>query len=84
MAAEVRGRSKEVMDKIIHKILVFISILKQRIAEVGKRSITLKDVAVSRVGDSVQELRHHTAGFGPAVKEGANRHSAGLEDVLFY
>ncbi|GAB2249848.1 hypothetical protein Droror1_Dr00013207 [Drosera rotundifolia] len=73
LAAEVRGRSKEVINNISERVLVFISIAKEWIPEVGRRGIELKEVTVSKLGDSVQEIQHHTAGFCLAVKEGANR-----------
>ncbi|KAL2920694.1 Myosin-J heavy chain [Bienertia sinuspersici] len=73
MADEVSGKSKEIINMIILKIQSLISAIKEWISEAGKRTTEFGDVAVAKVGGSVQELQQNAAGFGASVKEGATR-----------
>lgn len=66
MAAEVRGKCKDTITKIIEKIVLLISNLKKKAGE-------LKDAAKSRLDSSLQGVQHNSAGFTSAVKEGAKR-----------
>ncbi|KAH6815504.1 hypothetical protein C2S51_020324 [Perilla frutescens var. frutescens] len=66
MAAEVRGKSKDTITKIIEMITLFISNLKEKAVEV-------KDAAKSRWDSSLQGVQHNSAGFTSAVKEGVKR-----------
>ncbi|XP_059667092.1 uncharacterized protein LOC132312654 isoform X2 [Cornus florida] len=73
MAADVGGKSRETIDKIIHKILVLISALKEWTSVAGRRAGELKDAAASKMGGSLQELQQSSAEFTLALKEGAKR-----------
>lgn len=73
MAGEVRGKSKEIINKIIQKIQSLISAIKEWTSGAGKQMAEFKDVAVAKVGGSVQELQQNAAGFGGTLKEGAKR-----------
>lgn len=73
MADEVWGKSREIITKIIQKIQSLISGIKERISKAGEQTIELKDVAVAKVGGSVQELQQNAAGFGATVKEGVEK-----------
>ncbi|XP_021765104.1 uncharacterized protein LOC110729640 isoform X2 [Chenopodium quinoa] len=73
MAGEVGGKSKEIINSIIQRIQSLISAIKKWIAGAGKQTTEFRDVAVAKVGGSVQELQQNAAGFGTTVKEGAKR-----------
>ena len=49
MAADVRGKSRDTIDKVIQKILFLISSLKEWTLDVAKRTGELKDAAMSKV-----------------------------------
>ncbi|GAB4858276.1 hypothetical protein Ancab_009749 [Ancistrocladus abbreviatus] len=73
MAAEVEGKSRQVIDKIIEEMLFLISLLKEWMAEASRRTVELKDVSISRASGSIQELQNHTTGFSVAVREGVEK-----------
>ncbi|XP_022140921.1 uncharacterized protein LOC111011467 isoform X2 [Momordica charantia] len=73
MAAELRGKSKEIVDKIIEKIALLISNLRQWVSDAGKQAEDLKEVAISRASRSTSELQQSTAELRLALKEGAKR-----------
>lgn len=73
MAAQVRGKSKEIVDKIIEKIALLISNLRQWVSAAGKQAEDLKEVAISRASRSASELQQSTAELRLALKEGAKR-----------
>ncbi|GMH28122.1 hypothetical protein Nepgr_029965 [Nepenthes gracilis] len=73
MAAQVRGRSREIINTVIESILLVVLVLKRWIVELGRRTIELKEAAASNVSGSVEELRHRQAAFQVAVTEGAKR-----------
>ncbi|XP_021730070.1 uncharacterized protein LOC110697044 isoform X2 [Chenopodium quinoa] len=73
MAGEVGGKSKEIINNIIQRIQSLISVIKEWISGAGKQTTEFRDVAVAKVGGSVQELQQNAAGFGTTVKEGAKR-----------
>lgn len=73
MGSELRGKSKDVIDNIIQKILHLISMLRESALKSGKRVRELTDAAAVKAGGSLQELRQHTAELGSAIKEGTKR-----------
>ncbi|KAI3757647.1 hypothetical protein L6452_05190 [Arctium lappa] len=73
MAAEVKGKSRETIDKVIQKILFLISQLKEMASKALRQVGEVKDGAVSKVSGSMQELQQGSVGLGLAVKEGAKR-----------
>ncbi|KAL2527319.1 S-layer-like proteiny domain [Abeliophyllum distichum] len=73
MADEVRGKLKDTINKIIEKILVLISILKEKCLKMGSRAGEIKDAAKSKLDGSLQEARQNSVEFTSAVKEGAKR-----------
>lgn len=66
MADEVRGKCKDTITRIIEKIVLLISNLKEKAGE-------FKDVAKSKIGDSLQGVQHSSAALASSVKEGAKR-----------
>ncbi|KAL2550482.1 S-layer-like proteiny domain [Forsythia ovata] len=73
MADEVRGKLKDTINKIIEKILVLISILKEKCLKMGRRAGDIKVAAKSKLDGSLQEARQNSVEFTSAVKEGAKR-----------
>ncbi|KAK8686608.1 hypothetical protein V6N13_125631 [Hibiscus sabdariffa] len=73
LASEVKGKSREFINKIIQRIQYLISALKEWASKAGAKAEELKDRAVSNARESVQELQQSTAGFSSALKEGAKR-----------
>ncbi|XP_034711018.1 uncharacterized protein LOC117933653 isoform X3 [Vitis riparia] len=73
MGSDLRGKSKDVIDNIVQKIIHLISILRELASKVGTQVRELKDVAVVKAGGSIQELQQNTAEFGLVIKEGTKR-----------
>ncbi|XP_039032108.1 uncharacterized protein LOC120167048 isoform X2 [Hibiscus syriacus] len=73
LASEVKGKSREFINKIVQRIQHLISVLQKWGSEAGAKAEELKDRVVSKARGSVQEVQRSTAGFSSAVKEGAKR-----------
>ncbi|XP_044505910.1 uncharacterized protein LOC123225759 isoform X2 [Mangifera indica] len=73
LADEVRGKSKEIINKVIQKVLLFISVVKEWVSKAGTRAEELKDAAILKAKGSVHNLQQSTAEFKLAVTEGAKR-----------
>ncbi|CAK8532427.1 unnamed protein product [Lathyrus sativus] len=73
MGADVRGKSRETIDKIILMISIFISNLKEWASKTKFQAEELRETAVSKAGKSANELQHSAVEFGFTVKEGAKR-----------
>lgn len=73
MAAVVRGKSRNTIEKVMEKILSLISVLKEWTLKVGRRAGELRNGAASKVGGSLEELQQSSAEFSLAVKEGVKR-----------
>ncbi|XP_050914321.1 uncharacterized protein LOC127129028 isoform X2 [Lathyrus oleraceus] len=73
MGADVRGKSRETIDKIILMISIFISNLKEWASRTKLQAEELRDTAVSKAGKSANELQHSAIEFGFTVKEGGKR-----------
>lgn len=73
MSADVRGKSRETIEKIILMISIFISNLKEWASKTKLHAEELRDAAVSKAGKSANELQHSAVEFGFTVKEGAKR-----------
>ncbi|XP_054817922.1 uncharacterized protein LOC129317609 isoform X2 [Prosopis cineraria] len=73
MAADVGGKSRGVIERIVHMISLFLSNLKQWASKTGKQAEELGEVAVAKAAKSVQELQQSAVEFGFSVKEGAKR-----------
>lgn len=80
LAFDLKGRSKETIDKVIQKILVLISVLKEWIAKTRGSSVELKDAAVSKVAGSLQEFQQNSSEFISNAKEGAKRVAGDCRD----
>ncbi|KAL7147456.1 hypothetical protein ABFS83_06G108700 [Erythranthe nasuta] len=66
MADEVRGKCKVTITKIIERIVLFVTSLKEKTGE-------LKDVAKLKLDKSVQGFQHKSAELTSSVKEGVKR-----------
>lgn len=71
LAGKVEGKSKEVINKIIKTVQLQTSVLREWISTAGKQTMEVRDVAVAKVGGSVQELQQHAVGFSFTVRERA-------------
>jgi len=71
LAGKVEGHSKEIINKIIERIQLQISVLKEWISKAGKQTTEFGEVAVAKVGGSVQELQQHAVSFSSNVRERA-------------
>ncbi|CAL1404950.1 unnamed protein product [Linum trigynum] len=84
LSVRVTGKSKEIINNIVQKILAFISALREWASKTGARAEQAKEDAVSKVTEfsttvkekaagSLEEMQQGTAEFGSTVKEGAKR-----------
>ncbi|KAL9338519.1 hypothetical protein Peur_070288 [Populus x canadensis] len=71
MADNVKGKSREVIDKIIQKVQVLISILREWVAKAYAQTKELKEATISKTRGSIQELQQNTTEFSFAIKEKA-------------
>ncbi|PON51725.1 GPI-anchored adhesin-like protein [Parasponia andersonii] len=73
MAVGVREKSRGTLNRILLKITLLISNLKEWAAKAGKRAEDLRDAAISRASGSAQQLQQSTSEFSSAIKESAKR-----------
>eukprot|EP00262_Sarcandra_glabra_P011200 TRINITY_DN2695_c0_g1_i1.p1 TRINITY_DN2695_c0_g1~~TRINITY_DN2695_c0_g1_i1.p1 ORF type:complete len:815 (-),score=203.62 TRINITY_DN2695_c0_g1_i1:210-2366(-) len=73
MGHKIKGNSSVVIEKIIRKIELLISILKKRVAEVSRQALELKRSIVVKVSDSMDEVRHNATSFSVTAKDSAKR-----------
>ncbi|XP_034205100.1 MAR-binding filament-like protein 1-1 isoform X3 [Prunus dulcis] len=73
MATNIKGKSRDIIDKIIQKIALLVFNLREWIPRAGKEAGELKDAAISKASRSAQELQQSTLEFSLALKEGAKR-----------
>ncbi|KAK3220696.1 hypothetical protein Dsin_014666 [Dipteronia sinensis] len=73
MAEDVRGKSREIIDQIIQKILLFISAIKGWVSNAGTRAGELKDATIQKTRESVEGLQQSTAELRSALKDSAKR-----------
>ncbi|XP_008234221.1 PREDICTED: uncharacterized protein LOC103333200 isoform X2 [Prunus mume] len=73
IATNIKGKSRDIIDKIIQKIALLVSNLREWIPQAGKEAGELKDAAISKASRSAQELQQSTLEFSLALKEGAKR-----------
>ncbi|KAL4557062.1 hypothetical protein LXL04_035232 [Taraxacum kok-saghyz] len=69
MMRDLKGKSKQTIDKVIEKILFFISQLKELGSKGLKQVGEVKDGVVVKVGGSIQDLQRSSVGWSSAVKE---------------
>ncbi|XP_062153483.1 uncharacterized protein LOC133861704 isoform X2 [Alnus glutinosa] len=73
MAVDLRGKSRDIIDKIIQKIALLVSNLREWTARAGKRAEEVRHAAISKASRSAQELQQSTAQLSLALGEGAKR-----------
>ncbi|XP_014624476.1 uncharacterized protein [Glycine max] len=73
MAADIRGKSRDTLHKIIHVVSQFISKLREWACKTGKQAEEFGEAAISKVGKSVSELQQNALEVGIGIKEGAKR-----------
>ncbi|KAH7538032.1 hypothetical protein FEM48_Zijuj03G0156300 [Ziziphus jujuba var. spinosa] len=73
MAEDVREKSRDIIYRIIQKIALLISKLKEWASEAGRRTENLRHAAVSKAYASAQELQQSTSEFRLTIREGAKR-----------
>ncbi|KAE9617373.1 hypothetical protein Lal_00035106 [Lupinus albus] len=73
MATEIRGKSRDTIDKIIHTISLFISKLSEWACKTGKQAEDFREAAILKAGKSAHELQQSAFEVGFAIKESAKR-----------
>ncbi|XP_076899790.1 uncharacterized protein LOC143553762 [Bidens hawaiensis] len=73
MAANVTGKSKEIINMVIEKVLFFISQLKELVSKTVNHAGSVKDGVVVKVNGSMQDLQQSTGSLSLAVKDGVKR-----------
>ncbi|XP_015878134.3 uncharacterized protein LOC107414507 isoform X3 [Ziziphus jujuba] len=73
MAEDVREKSRDIIYRIIQKIALLISKLKEWASEAGRRTENIRHAAVSKAYASAQELQQSTSEFRLTIREGAKR-----------
>ncbi|KAJ6676100.1 GPI-ANCHORED ADHESIN-LIKE PROTEIN [Salix viminalis] len=71
MADNVKGKSLNVIGKIIQKVQVLISFLREWTAKAYSRTKELQEATISKTRGSIQELQQNTTEFSFAIKEKA-------------
>ncbi|KAF2320407.1 hypothetical protein GH714_027534 [Hevea brasiliensis] len=79
MADDVKGKSREVIHKIIQNILILISLLKEWALKASTQAKELKDATILNAKGSIQELQQNTSEFSLAIKERARGSIQGLQ-----
>lgn len=73
MARNVKGKSKELIEKIMEMIKHFLAVLKQWTVRAGTRAQELKETTAVKVKASVRQLHDSASEVGTAVKKGTER-----------
>ncbi|KAF5790567.1 putative S-layer domain-containing protein [Helianthus annuus] len=73
MAANVKGKSKQIINMVIEKVQLFISQLKELCSKTVNHVGAVKDGVVLKVNGSMQDLQQSTAGLSLAAKDGVKR-----------
>ncbi|XP_068502786.1 uncharacterized protein [Phaseolus vulgaris] len=73
MASDIRGKSRDILDKIIHMVSQFISKLREWASTTGKHAEEFGEAAISKVGKSASELQQSAIEVGFGIKEGTKR-----------
>lgn len=80
MAVDVREKSRDTLNKIIEKIVLLISSLKEWASQAGKKAEDLRDTAISKASESTQKLQQSAAEVSLTIKEGAKRVAGDCRD----
>lgn len=72
-AAEIKVRSTAVIDKIIQKIVFLISALKHQASEASRHALELRNTAISKVRNSMDQLQENASMFSSTVGDGTRR-----------
>ena len=80
MAVDVREKSRDTLNRIIEKIALLISSLKEWASQAGKKTEDLRDAAISKASESTQKLQQSAAEFSLTIKEGAKRVAGDCRD----
>ncbi|XP_076906553.1 uncharacterized protein LOC143562702 [Bidens hawaiensis] len=73
MAANVTGKSKQIINLVIEKVLLFISQLKELVSKTVNHAGSVKDGVVVKVNGSMQDLQQSMGSMSLAVKDGVKR-----------
>ncbi|XP_012090241.1 uncharacterized protein LOC105648457 isoform X2 [Jatropha curcas] len=79
MANDLRGKSKEAIHKIVQRILVSVSILKEWASKLSTQAKELKDATVLKARGLMQELQHKASELNLAVQERTREPIQGLQ-----
>ncbi|KAL8232581.1 hypothetical protein R6Q57_002359 [Mikania cordata] len=73
MAASVEGKSKQIINTVIEKVIFYISQLKELGSKTVNRVSRVKDGVILKVNGSMQDLQQSSVGLSLAVKDGVKR-----------
>lgn len=80
MAVDVRGKSRDILNRIVQKIALLIASLKEWASKAGKKAEDLRDTAILKASESTQKLQQSTSEVSLAIKEGARRVAGDCRD----
>lgn len=73
MGADIGGKCRETIDKIILMVSLFISKLREWATKTKLQAEELGEAAISKAGKSASEVQQGALEFGFAMKDGAKR-----------
>ncbi|VFQ99633.1 unnamed protein product [Cuscuta campestris] len=77
----VRGKSKDMIHKIMEKIHLYITILRKLAQKGCREAVMLKDTATAKMSNSLHSVKHGSAEFGEGVKRFAGDCKQGVEKI---
>ncbi|RAL52199.1 hypothetical protein DM860_016048 [Cuscuta australis] len=77
----VRGKSKDMIHKIMEKIHLYITILRELAQKGCREAVMLKDTATAKMINSLHSVKHGSAEFGEGVKRFAGDCKQGVEKI---
>lgn len=73
MTVDLRGKSRDIINRIIQKIVLLISYLKEWTTKAGTQAEEVRHAAISKASRSAQDLQQSTAELTLAFREGAKK-----------
>ncbi|WOL06075.1 hypothetical protein Cni_G14807 [Canna indica] len=73
MAAEMKLRSSDVIEKMIQKIVALISALKQKFFKASEHAAELQNVGISKAKSTMNDLKDSASGFNSVIGDRVRR-----------
>ena len=73
MTVDLRGKSRDIINRIIQKIVLLISYLKEWTSKAGTQAEEVRHAAISKASRSAQDLQQSTAELTLAFRECAKK-----------